>query len=244
MALNRATSKASITHLVDAIMSLNNFKQDIHQTTMETGRAGRIGRKEETYKGMREAVEENNTGNQKQGLDCASKSLNLWISVLPCLANNSMLGKDEFKDMIIYCYRITPKDLPAICNGCGKQHSLQHAMQCKSGDFIFGCHDNACNDLGHVSTQAYSPSLICNDPKIKSSWEDKSRKECYGDTMTKEDKDTVHIHCKHNKEKYPSINGDLMIWHLCKHQTDCILDICITDTDAKSYISHSMESVL
>eukprot|EP00957_Ditylum_brightwellii_P034215 2593884-Ditylum_brightwellii.AAC.1 len=52
-ALNRETSKASTAHLVDAILGLNNFKQNICQATMETGRAGRIGRKEEAYKGVR-----------------------------------------------------------------------------------------------------------------------------------------------------------------------------------------------
>jgi hypothetical protein len=211
---------------------------------METGRAGRIGRKKEAYKEVRETVEEDYTGNQKQGLDRASKSLNHWISVVPCSANKSVLGKDEFRDMILYCYRITPKDLPEICDGCGKQHSLQHALQCKTGSLILGHHNNAHDDLGHISTQAYLLSSIRNNPKIKSSWEDKSERECCGDTTTKDDKDTGHIHWKRDKDKDPGLYGDLMIWHLWKRQTDCILDIRITDTDAKSYISRSMESVL
>eukprot|EP00957_Ditylum_brightwellii_P205576 15344459-Ditylum_brightwellii.AAC.1 len=63
----------STSHLVDAILGLNNFKQDIHQVTMEMGRADEIGRKEETYKGVRKTVEEEYTGNQKRWLDCASK---------------------------------------------------------------------------------------------------------------------------------------------------------------------------
>eukprot|EP00957_Ditylum_brightwellii_P019144 1442995-Ditylum_brightwellii.AAC.1 len=96
---------------------------------METGRAGRIGRTDETYKGVRETVEEDYTGDQKRGLDHGSKSLNHWISVVPCLANNTVLGKDKFRDMIFYCYRSIPKDLPAICNGCDKRHSLQHVLQ-------------------------------------------------------------------------------------------------------------------
>eukprot|EP00957_Ditylum_brightwellii_P078853 5996152-Ditylum_brightwellii.AAC.1 len=35
-----------------------------------------------------------------------------------------------------------------------------------------------------------------------------------------------------------------MIRHLWKRQTDCILDIRITDTDAKSCISRPVEAVL
>eukprot|EP00957_Ditylum_brightwellii_P159101 12109091-Ditylum_brightwellii.AAC.1 len=67
---------------------------------------------------------------------------------------------------------------------------------------------------------------------------------CCGDTTMKEGKDTVHIHRKHDKDKDPGLYGDLMIRHLWKRQTDCILNIHITDTDAKSYISSSVESVL
>ena len=123
-ALNWATSQESTAHLVDAIMGRTDFRSDVHQATMEKGGEAGSVRKEEMYKGVRETVDKDYTGNQKQGLDRASKSLNHWISVVPCSANKSVLGKDEFRDMILYCYRITPKDLPAICDGCGKQHSL------------------------------------------------------------------------------------------------------------------------
>eukprot|EP00957_Ditylum_brightwellii_P044212 3354865-Ditylum_brightwellii.AAC.1 len=47
----------------------------------------------------------------------------------------------------------------------------------------------------------------------------------------------MHIHWKHNKDKDPGLYEDLMI-------PDCILDICITSTNAKPYISCSVESVL
>eukprot|EP00957_Ditylum_brightwellii_P025020 1893401-Ditylum_brightwellii.AAC.1 len=62
--------------------------------------------------------------------------------------------------------------------------------------------------------------------------------------MMKEDKDTMRIHWKRDKDKDPGLYGDLMIQHLWKRQTDCILNICIANTDAKFYISCSVESVL
>eukprot|EP00957_Ditylum_brightwellii_P015256 1149062-Ditylum_brightwellii.AAC.1 len=54
----------------------------------------------------------------------------------------------------------------------------------------------------------------------------------------------MRIHWKCNKDKDPSLYGDLMIRHLWKRQTNCILNIPITDTDGKTYISCSVESVL
>eukprot|EP00957_Ditylum_brightwellii_P071720 5451840-Ditylum_brightwellii.AAC.1 len=41
-----------------------------------------------------------------------------------------------------------------------------------------------------------------------------------------------------------SLYGDLLIQHLWNRQTDTIIDICITHTDAKSYISRPLQSVL
>eukprot|EP00957_Ditylum_brightwellii_P019193 1447387-Ditylum_brightwellii.AAC.1 len=69
---------------------------------METGRASGVGRKEGAYKEVRGTAEDEYTGNQKQGFNRASTSLNHWISVVPCMANNTMFGKDEFRDMILY----------------------------------------------------------------------------------------------------------------------------------------------
>eukprot|EP00957_Ditylum_brightwellii_P094225 7174276-Ditylum_brightwellii.AAC.1 len=101
MALNRETSKESTAHLVGAILGLEDFKQDIHQATMETRRASGMGEKEVAYKKVREKMEEKYTSDQKQGLDYTLKGLNHWILVVSCMTNNSVLSKDEFRDMIL-----------------------------------------------------------------------------------------------------------------------------------------------
>eukprot|EP00957_Ditylum_brightwellii_P144253 10990547-Ditylum_brightwellii.AAC.1 len=52
----------------------------------------------------------------------------------------------------------------------------------------------------------------------------------------KKDKEVCVIK-KEDKDNDISLYGALLIWHLWKHQTNIIIDACITDTDAKSYIS-------
>eukprot|EP00957_Ditylum_brightwellii_P033827 2563836-Ditylum_brightwellii.AAC.1 len=49
---------------------------------------------------------------------------------------------------------------------------------------------------------------------------------------------------KKDKDKEGNLYGDLMICHLWKHQVDTVIDARITDTDVKSYISCSLETVL
>eukprot|EP00957_Ditylum_brightwellii_P130855 9981946-Ditylum_brightwellii.AAC.1 len=56
--------------------------------------------------------------------------------------------------------------------------------------------------------------------------------------------DNAKVYCKCNKDKDPNLYRDLLIWHLWKCQINTIIDIHITNTDAKSYISHPLESVL
>eukprot|EP00957_Ditylum_brightwellii_P059004 4474349-Ditylum_brightwellii.AAC.1 len=49
---------------------------------------------------------------------------------------------------------------------------------------------------------------------------------------------------KKDKDKEGNIYSDLMICHLWKHQVDTVIDVRITDTDAKSYILRPLETVL
>eukprot|EP00957_Ditylum_brightwellii_P112778 8597810-Ditylum_brightwellii.AAC.1 len=70
------------------------------------------------------------TGDQIRSVEHASKNMNHWFTVVPCTANNSVLGKDKFWDMVMLQYKLIPKDLPQYYNGCEK-NGLQHVLQFK-----------------------------------------------------------------------------------------------------------------
>eukprot|EP00957_Ditylum_brightwellii_P207176 15351824-Ditylum_brightwellii.AAC.1 len=59
----------------------------------------------------------------------------------------------------------------------------------------------------------------------------------------KEDEEVCIIK-KEDKDNNISLYKALLIWHLWKHQTNTIINVCITDTVAKFYISKPLQSVL
>eukprot|EP00957_Ditylum_brightwellii_P069695 5292808-Ditylum_brightwellii.AAC.1 len=162
----------------------------------------------------------------------AGKCMNHWLNVVPCTANNSILGRNEFWDMVLLRYQITPKDLPTACNDCGKKYILQHALQCKKGGLIGGNHDDYHNDLRLVASQAYSPSSVHNNPLITKGWDTEDRVQ----NLAKQPAPVKTINQK-DKENNGLLYSDLMIWHLWQSQIDTIIDVQITNTDAKLYIS-------
>eukprot|EP00957_Ditylum_brightwellii_P012644 955597-Ditylum_brightwellii.AAC.1 len=85
-----------------------------------------------------------------------------WLTAVPNVANDSILGKAKFWDMVLLKYKIVPKDLPR----CGKCHTLQHSLQCNQNGLIGAHHDDKRDDLGLTTSQAYSPSAIRDDPKV------------------------------------------------------------------------------
>eukprot|EP00957_Ditylum_brightwellii_P167053 12717458-Ditylum_brightwellii.AAC.1 len=114
--------------------------------------------------------------------------------------------------------------------------------------FIGAHHDDYRYDLGSVASQVFSPSAIHGDPIISKCWDSKKKGRKSKTTHTKtgkeeEDKEVCVIK-KKDKDNDSSLYGDLLIQHLWKRQTNTIVDVCITDTDAKSYISKPLQSVL
>eukprot|EP00957_Ditylum_brightwellii_P158134 12036538-Ditylum_brightwellii.AAC.1 len=129
-----------------------------------------------------------------------------------------------------------------------KKHSLQHALQCKTGGIIGAYHNNYRDDLGSVASQVFSPSAIHNDSIISNCHNSKKKgkksKTTHAKTgKIKEDK-KVSVFRKKDKDNNSSLYGDLLIRHLWKRQTNMIIDIHITDTDTKSYISKPLQPVL
>ena len=60
-----------------------------------------------------------------------------------------------------------PPDIPATCDGCGKNFSIENALSCSKGGLVLGQHDDAAKELGALGSWAFVPSAITYEPKNK-----------------------------------------------------------------------------
>ena len=58
------------------------------------------------------------------------------------------------------------KDLPALCNGCGEEFTLQHALSCKEGGLVAACHNNLNDKIIGTAVAGFCPSHVRIKPKI------------------------------------------------------------------------------
>eukprot|EP00957_Ditylum_brightwellii_P182314 13889192-Ditylum_brightwellii.AAC.1 len=213
-------------------MGWEDFEVDDHASAMEHGKLEGQKMKEEEYKRVRSEVKSVYTPDQYHDVERSTKYLNQWLTVVPNAVDNSVLGKDKFCNTILLQYKIVPKELPKGCDGCGKCHTLQHALQCKVGGLVTACHNKSRDDLGLTASQAYTPSATCDKPKVLTCRECSIEGECPESVHHQDTPDLpVSVIKVKDKEKDPNIYGDLLICSLWKPQTDAIIDVHITDTD-------------
>ncbi len=119
-------------------------------------------------------------------------------------------------------YGITPPDLPECCDGCEARFTLQHALGCKKGGLVTFCHNEIGDELVHLAGKALTPSAICNKPLICSC--------CAAEKIT-----TCPSKPTSDKPASKDDRGDILLCGFWARSTDCIMDVRVTDTDAKSY---------
>ena len=68
------------------------------------------------------------------------KGASAWLTSLPLKSEGYVLNKREFFDALALRYRWNLKYLPTRCV-CGKQFSMDHAMQCLNGGYVIRRHD-------------------------------------------------------------------------------------------------------
>lgn len=231
---NYKTSILASSHLLAAIRGVEEFRSADHASVMREVRSEvKTRNKAKNDKALNWIVSK---------LPCddrrtieRGKQTGQWLSVLPSSVNGTELSAQEFRDSVMLRYARTPIDLPSLCDGCGETFSVRHGLECKKGGLVISRHNEIRDELADLASKALYPSAVRDEPKIHPSRPavKKSAKESSSTPVNR------NLTKNQNEDR-----GDVLVRGLWAHGTDCIIDVRITDTDAKSNRSKDPMKVL
>jgi len=162
-----------------------------------------------------------------------------WITAPPSALMGTLLSRQEFSDNLRLRYGMRPIGLCDRCDGCGAGFSIEHGLSCSVGGLVGQRHDDGRDEAGNLAAMALSKSRVSYEPKI-----------FYGTDVLAGQQDNRAGGAGGNSAAVGrraagnEARGDIAIHGLWKSGETCILDIRITDTDAKSYAGISSKKVL
>ena len=139
----------------------------------------------------------------------------MWLTSTPLERYHFDLSPNEFKDGLAIRYLWHPADLPACCDGCEADFTLQCGMDCKKRGVVIQWHNEVRDCLGDISSEVW-PSVI-KEPIVR-----------------KADPSSNDV----------GLRLDLEVRGVWSPQTEAFFDIRIIDTDAPSYKHRTPEAVL
>jgi hypothetical protein len=149
---------------------------------------------------------------------------------------NSLL-KSSLGDALLLRHARGPPCLPPFCDGCNQEKfSVRHALECKKGSLVISPHNEIRDKLSNLASEALSPSAVRDEPKIHTC---RSPEEVKADEENKENSAKRLFHNNRNEDR-----GDIFICGLWAQGTDCIIDVQMTDVNAKSNRSEDSDKVL
>jgi hypothetical protein len=149
------------------------------------------------------------------------KETGMWLTLAPSTVNGTELSAQEFRDHLYLRYDMRPPDLPTHCDGCLAKFDMCHALQCKKGGLVIMRHNEIKDELCDLLTKALVPSAVRDEPRIHP---------CRPAAPTPAKEDVV----KRINPQVDDDRGDILVRGFWARGTDCIIDVRVTNTDAKS----------
>ena len=138
-----------------------------------------------------------------------------WLTVLPIAKFHFDLSPQEFRDALALRYKKPLLRVPDSCDGCGASFDLVHALDCRKGGLVIQRHNKVRDAFGDLGALVWHQ--VKKEPIVK-----EANDACGSQALI----------------------ADLAIRGVWETQEEALFDIRVTDTDAKSYLTHSPNQVL
>ncbi len=218
------------SHLLAAIRGVDKFRTADHKAVIHGVKAELKSRNQAKYEKELTSIVANFSCDDRRTI-LRGKDTGQWLSAVPSLVNGTELARQEFRDALLLRLALSPRDLESHCDGCGAKFSVRHGLACKHGGLVISRHNEIRDELSDLASKAFTPSAVRDEPKIHLS--------------RPAEKKTTLAQPNPSVMKPPSDDrGDLLIRGLWIRGTDCIIDVRVTDTDARSNLSKDPHKVL
>ena len=159
-----------------------------------------------------------------------------WLTATPNALDGTLLSAHEFVDNVRIRYGLKPVGLCERCDGCGERFTVEHGLSCKKGGLVSIRHDDARDEAANLCAMALTNSRVSCEPLI-----------FYGKDVNASQETGAEAGVAAgnvSNEAGDEARGDIAAHGLIKRGETCIMDIRVTDTDAKCYQSSSSEKCL
>ena len=161
------TSKAASGTLVDSLIGASALNYVGHKASIR--KASLVVRRAKMHVELDELARQKDlAGDQERNRLHRAIRNGAWVSDVPHRLNGTDLSWEEFRDNLHLRYGLMPQDIPATCNGCDKNFSIEHALSCQKDGLVLARHDDAAKEWGALGAWALVPSAITYEPKINS----------------------------------------------------------------------------
>jgi len=210
------TSREASEVVVDSIKRNRTYNSLDHRRQIETAKCHlRIKQSEEDSLTLERILGEFDVPHQRAIKRISENKISSWLTVLPLSQYQFDLSAVEFRDALALRYRRPLLNLPALCDGCGEQFTVDHAMNCKKGGLIIQRHNEIRDALGDLANLAWSQ--VHREPVVREADEAKN---------------------------IQALVADLGIRGVWQPQTLALLDIRVINTDAESHLARPVRAVL
>jgi hypothetical protein len=170
-AANFACSRACAAEVVSAIIDNRRFDRAVHRSTMHTAQKESKAKKEAVLVPRAKELRTDPawTLHCRRRLErAAEEKINAVLTAMPTQQFQQDLSPREFRDFLAYRYDRPMQGAPAHCDGCGKEWSVIHALNCACGGLVTHRHDDVNATYGEIAALALGgKSHVQYEPVIR-----------------------------------------------------------------------------
>jgi hypothetical protein len=170
-----------------------------------------------------------------------------WLTQRLHRLNGNLLSKEEWRDNARLRYSLRPKGLCKRCDGCGAGFTVEHGLSCKKGGLVVQRHDDLRDEVGELAAMALTKARVSYEPEIFYGRGVNAGQQSEAERAAAEANLVAaasNVPQRRTNIAGNEARGDVAVHGFWKRGQTCILDVRVTDTDAKSYANSTSAKVL